>query len=207
MTVSQIINEQSYLEERVINHPTFKKNVLDSMEFLLQDTLSMNHILFPYKKGGQIELIGETLHHFESLHERILLGKRLYSLLFGKKKEAIQRWATSTPHTGSRKDYWPNIFHDIKEDVPGTIFKKRIHNCQLSPGASRIYSPLLKNAWKDEKQREAEKGDWYNNWKVVYYLVDTPEQTSNGEMKSEYCKTIEKLEFVTKAKQIVPFFD
>lgn len=206
LTVSQIINEQSYLEGRVTNHPKFKKEVLDSIEFMLQDTLSMNHILFPFEKDGQIELIGETLHHFESLHERILLGKRLYSLLFGEKKEVVEKWAFSNPHTGSRKDYWPKLFNDVNESVPGTLFKKRIHNCQLSSGASRIYSPQLKNAWKDLKQEDAELGDWYKNWKVIYYLIDS-KQTMDGEIVNDYCKTLEKLDFVVKAKKAVPFLD
>ncbi|MBM4763298.1 DUF2515 family protein [Bacillus sp. B15-48] len=82
----------------------YKKHVLSSLEFKLQELLAMNHILFPYIKDGRTKLVGETLHHFESLHERILLGKRLYALLFGDQlfRKQIEDWANKNPHTGSR---------------------------------------------------------------------------------------------------------
>lgn len=208
LTMSLVINEQSYLEERVINHPKYKKEIFDSLEFMLQDLLSINHILFPYQKNGKIKLIGETLHRFESLHERILLGKRLYQLLFGEteRKIAIEDWAKSTAHMGSRKDYCPAIFNDIEEAVPGTFLKRRLMNCQLRPGANRIYSPKLTTAWKNLNQADAEIGDWYRNWKVLYYLIDT-DITINGEIKNEYCKALEKLELAAIAKKVIPFMD
>ncbi|MDQ0154564.1 DUF2515 domain-containing protein [Robertmurraya andreesenii] len=208
LTISLVINEQSYLEGRVIHHPTFKKEVFDSLEFMLQDLLSMNHILFPYQENGQIKLVGETLHRFESLHERILLGKRLYQILFGEeeRKRAIEDWARATPHTGSRKDYCPSIFNDIEEAVPGTFLKRRLNNCQLRPDANRIYSPTLTNAWKDMNHAEAEIGDWYRSWKVLYYLIDS-DLKINGEIKNEYCKTLEKLELAAIAKKAIPFLD
>ncbi|WP_019155585.1 DUF2515 domain-containing protein [Robertmurraya massiliosenegalensis] len=205
LTTALIINEQSYLEERVIRHPTYKKEVLDSLEFMLQDILSMNHILFPFEENGQIQLVGETLHHFQSLHERILLGKRLYNILYDDKRrlEKIQEWAKRTPHTGSRKDYWPHIFNSIEEVVPGTELKRRLKGCQLIPGAYRFYSPALTNAWNNQAHETAELGDWYKSWKVIYYLLDEAKNEENGEIENDYCKTLERLELAAIAKKAV----
>lgn len=204
LTISLIINEQSYLEKRVIHHPTFKKEVFDSFEFMLQDILSMNHILFPFTSSGRVKLIGETLHHFQSLHERILLGKRLYKILYADKKRLRQvlQWAKQTPHTGSRKDYWPDIFNSIEEVVPGTELKRRLKGCQLIAGAYRFYSPYLTVAWKNQTHESAELGDWYKSWKVVYYLLDD-QKIENGEIENDYCKSLERLELAAIAKKAV----
>jgi hypothetical protein len=208
LTVALIINEQSYLESRVLKNSAFKKGVLHTLEFKLQDFLSMNHILFPYAKNGKIELIGQTLHHFESLHSRILLGKRLYTVLFGNRNrlKMAEKWASANPHSGSRKDYWPHIFNDVDEGVPGRIFKPRIKACQLVPGSSRIYSPKLQFAWKNKKQESAEPADWYNDWNVIHYLNDTKEKV-DGEIENDYCKTLERLELAAIAKKAISILD
>lgn len=208
LAIALVINEQSYLEERVVHHPTYKKEVFASMEFMLQDILAMNHILFPFRTGTSISFVGETLHQFENLHERIMLGKRLYRILFGNedRKERIFQWAVSTPHTGSRKDYWPALFNDVEDSVPGTVWKRRIKDCELLPGSSRIYSPKLTTAWKNRKHKPAEKGDWFKNWKVIYYLMDT-EEKEDGEIRYDYCKTLERLELAAIAKKAVSILD
>ncbi len=85
LTIATIINEQNYLEKRVIQNKYFKKNVLNSIGFKLFDFFQFNHILFPFSEENTVQktiLIGDTMKHFTSLHERILLGKRLYTLLF-----------------------------------------------------------------------------------------------------------------------------
>ena len=48
LAIALVINEQSYLEQRVIQNPVYKKNVLNTIEFKLQDILRLNHILFPF---------------------------------------------------------------------------------------------------------------------------------------------------------------
>ncbi|WP_027409036.1 DUF2515 family protein [Anoxybacteroides tepidamans] len=202
LAIALVINEQSYLEKRVIQHPVFQKTVFEAFEFKLQDLLSLNHILFPYEdEQGNTVLIGETVHHFQSLHERILLGKRLYALLFQNNEtlEKAVRWASLHPHTGTRKDYWPHLFNDVRETLPGQPYRQRIKNCRIEPGAPRIYSPPLIYAWKNVQHEEAESGDWYTDPKVVEYLVETSEQ-SDGEIAHAYCKTLEKLELATVAK-------
>ena len=126
LAIALVINEQNYLEKRIIQNPLYKHKVFYTLEFLLQDLLSFNHILFPFEKSGTTALTGLTLHHFGSLHERIMLGKKLYSLLFQDDFENILHWATTHPHTASRKDYWPDIFNDVDEGIPGLGFKRRL---------------------------------------------------------------------------------
>ncbi|MEH7119311.1 DUF2515 family protein [Neobacillus vireti] len=203
LTVALVINEQSYLERRVVQNPMNQKQVLNKFEFLLQDWLSFNHILFPY---GNKQLAGQTLHQFELLHERILLGKRLYSSLFKNKDihQKIVEWAKRHPHTGSRKDYWPDIFNSVNEGTPGFPYQLHLKSCQLRPGAKRIYSPTLENAWKNVSHSEAEEGDWFTDWRIVDYLKEDYENI-NGEIKDEYCKTLERLELTALAKKAITF--
>ncbi|MEH7123186.1 DUF2515 domain-containing protein [Bacillus sp. JJ1773] len=204
LTMALVVNEQSYLEERVLKHPAYKKNVFETLEFMLQDFLSMNHILFPFMENGKLKLVGQTLHHFESLHERILLGKRLYAVLFSHKERHIfvKNWANEHPHTGSRKDYWPHIFNDINEGAPGTLLKPSIKSCQHAPGASKFYSPRLEFAWKNRVHPPAEPGDWFKDWKVIQYLVETNEKF-DGEIENDYCKTLERLELAAITKKAI----
>lgn len=206
LTIALVINEQNYLEKRVIQNPIYQKDVLDTLEFKLQDHLSFNHILFPYRKKS---LAGQTLHQFQSLHERILLGKRLYAVLFQKKDllDQFVKWAKTHHHTGSRKDYWPHIFNNINEGIPGFPYQLRLSSCKLRWGAKRIYSPDLMSAWKNVHHQDAEKGDWFSDWQVADYLSVLNETKINGEIEYEYCKTIERLELAALAKKVITIFD
>ena len=93
--------------------------------------------------GEKAALTGLTLHHFGSLHERIMLGKRLYSLLFDNtnKLEKVFRWASAHPHTGSRKDYWPDIFNDVNEGVPGEGFTTTVKELPIEKRGAEIVQP------------------------------------------------------------------
>ncbi|MBS4207873.1 DUF2515 family protein [Bacillus sp. FJAT-50079] len=204
LAIALVINEQSYLEERVVQHHVFKEQVFHTLEFMLQDLLSLNHILFPFQLDEEITCIGLTLHRFGSLHERIMLGKRLYRLLFQdpEQKERILRWAITHPHTGSRKDYWKNLFNDVNEGVPGVSLKRRLKDCQLKKGAPKIYSPRLEYAWANVAHPAAEVGDWYTDWPIVHYLIEDNESI-NGEIVGDYCETLENLELVGIAKKAI----
>ncbi|MBM7570598.1 DUF2515 domain-containing protein [Aquibacillus albus] len=201
LAIALVINEQSYLEKRVMQHAHYKNTVLETIEFKLQDILNLNEILFPYKEGNKVKISGQSIHQFASLHERILLGKRLYQLLFDKENHPkFFTWASANRHTGSRKDYWPQLFNDINESVPGKAHHRRIKNCQLKPGSSRIYSPRLEYAWEKIDHEKAEKGDWYSNWKVIDYLKPY-HQTVDGDIYDEYCETLERIELAILAKE------
>jgi hypothetical protein len=205
LTMALVINEQNYLEKRVVQNPLFKKEVLNTLQFKLQDLLSFTHILFPY---GNKMIMGQTMHQFDSLNERILLGKRLYSILF-KNDDVLKRvtdWAYCQPHTGSRKDYWPHIFNNINEGIPGFAYQLRLKSCQLRKGARKVYSPTLENAWKNSSQNEAEKGDWFHDWQIADYL-DGKLEKIDGEIINEYCKTLERLELAALAKKAISILE
>ncbi|MEH7237449.1 DUF2515 domain-containing protein [Bacillus sp. JJ1562] len=208
LTVAQIINEQSYLEDRVISNSHYKKEVFDTLEFKLQDLLDLNHILFPFEEKGKVRLIGQTLHQFKSVRERILLGKRLYSILFADEKrlKSVENWAKKVQHSGSRKDYWPHIFNHVDEGLPGFLLKSRVKSCELTKGSPRIYSPRLEMAWRNRKHKPAEIGDWYKDWEIIYYLKQDKELV-DGEILHEYCKTLEKFELAAIAKKAISILD
>lgn len=203
LTVAMIINEQSYLEKRVIQNSHYQSTVLETLQFKLQDLLDLNQIIFPFAVGKEIKIIGQTIHQFASLHERILLGKRLYQLLYDEKNYMpIYKWATEHPHTGSRKDFWPHLFNDVDESVPWGSYQRRIKDCNIRRNAPKLYSPTLKYAWKNTEQEEAEKGDWYSDWKVIHYLKQDMFE-GNGAIYDEYCKTLEKMELSILAKEAI----
>lgn len=205
LCIALVVNEQSYLEQRVVQNPRYQKEVLNKIEFHLQDWLSFNQIVFP-AEGEQMK--GQTLHQFQSLHERILLGKRLYAVLFRNhdfNRQALE-WAKRHPHTGSRKDYWPHLFNSVKESTPGIPYPLRLNACRLLKGAKRIYSPKLEHAWKNVNQPEAEPGDWFLDASVADYLEEDLDIV-DGEIKGEYCKALERLEIAALAKKTIPFLE
>ena len=208
LAIALIINEQSYLESRIVQNSLYKKKVFRTFEFVLQDLFSFNQILFPFtdngNEAGKAYLTGLTLHHFGSLHERIMLGKELYQLLFHEADllKKVYRWATTHPHTGSRKDYWPDVFNDVHEGIPGLPFTRRLKSCQLREGALRLYSPRLEYAWGNVNQPSAELGDWFEHWRIINYLLKEKGPV-NGRVGREYCETLENLERAAIAKTAI----
>ncbi len=208
LAIALIINEQNYLENRIVQNPHYKKKVFQTFEFVLQDLLSFNQILFPFNDNGnptaKASLSGLTLHHFGSLHERIMLGKDLYRLLFHEADlfEKVYRWATTHPHSASRKDFWPDVFNDVHEGVPGLPFTKRLKACQIREGKPRLYSPKLEYAWNNVNHPATEREDWFEHWSIIRYLVEEKEAI-NGKVVDEYCETLEKLELAAIAKTAI----
>ncbi|GIN89998.1 hypothetical protein J6TS1_03510 [Siminovitchia terrae] len=204
LAMAQVVNEQSYLEARMIQNPFYKEKVLHTLEFVLQDLLSFNQILFPSRNGAKAVLTGMTIHQFGSLHERIILGRRLYQLLFKdwRRHKKILNWCMSHTHSGSRKDYWPHIFNDVNEGVPGPLQIRRLKNCRLIKGSPKLYSPLLEYAWPNMKHRPAEPGDWFDDPNVVVYLKKNDEAI-DGEITGDYCETLQNLELAVLAKKAI----
>ncbi|PWA13002.1 DUF2515 domain-containing protein [Pueribacillus theae] len=205
LAIALVINEQTYLEKRVIQNFNFLKHIIFSFEFQLQDLLGLNQVLFPYLKNEkEVGLIGETIHHFAFLSERISLGKRLYSLLFENEEmlKKVVHWAEKHPHTGSRKDFFPHVFNDVKELPPGKKYVKKLNNCTLQKNAAKLYSPQLKDSWQNAAHAPAEKGDWFADFKILKELADF-EEKGNGEIENDYCETLEKLEIAIITKEAV----
>ncbi len=204
LAVATVINEQSYLEKRLIQNNHFKKTVTGTVSFKMYEFLRLNNILFPYYAGDRREkasLAGATSRYFTSLHERIIFGKKLYSLLFQHEQmlAGVLKWAHEHPHTGSRKDYWPDLFNDINESFPRSLYKRRVKNCVLKKGADRLYSPPLKYAWPDTAHEDPESGDWFEDWHVLDYIHK--EVSLQGEILTHYCKTLETIELAVMGKE------
>lgn len=196
-----IVNEQHYLEQHVMHESAYQKTVLRAPEFQLQEWLQLNQILLPcQQEAGPPRLIGHTVSHFASLTERIALGKRLYALLFRDSANLTSalEWAASKPHTGSRKDFWPHLFHDLNESVPGSPYKKKLEHCQLKHGARRLFSPILRHAWKPVDQEQPSSQDWFRGQDVLS-LMAVPEGQRSGEIEEAYCRTLAKIELAVIA--------
>lgn len=155
LSVALIINEQHYIENRVIHNSNYRANLLELAEIKFQELLQLNMILFPYQDGSRTRLVGQAVNHFAALDKRILLGKRLYEILFDPTYfQKILTMACQHPHTGSREDFFPNLFQSER----------------LGKGFP-LYSPKLQSAWEDVQHKPAETGDWYKDWKVLYYFL------------------------------------
>ncbi|MGG4497317.1 DUF2515 family protein [Brevibacillus reuszeri] len=209
LAIALIINEQNFLEKHVMNSPQYQSTVLKTMPFTLQELLQLNQILFPYQADQESEnqrplrIIGRNVSHFASLIERITLGKSLYALLFRTSDylAGVRSWAERKVHTGSRKDFWPQLFHDVNETVPGRSYQKRIVNCQIKPGASRFYSPSLRQAWKKVEHSLPADLDWYHGQvEAIHGLVLSEASVQTAEMSELYCQTLEKIELAVVAR-------
>lgn len=200
LSVALIINEQNYIEDRVMQNKDYRATLMESLELKVQELFQLNQILFPFSNGKEVQLIGQTVHQFASLKERILLGKRLYQLLFDEQYfPAIYDMALSQAHTGSRKDYWPDIFNDINEYGPGEPLQESLKKGKLINGAKHLYSPTLDNAWHNVEQEPAEIGDWYSNWRVIHYLRKEPSKI-NEDIHEDYCNSLKRMELAVITK-------
>ncbi|MGP4074305.1 DUF2515 domain-containing protein [Halobacillus sp. K22] len=203
LTTALIVNEQNYIESRVIRNEQYQKNVLDTVLFRLQDVFDLNHILIPYQTPGikKTNLIGGTVHHFSSLEDRILLGKKLYLDLYSIKSRLNQiiTWTEQYPHTGSRHDYWPLLFTKVKNTAPGPNQMLPHTPVDLNKNSPRIYSPNLEDAWKDWIHSSAEEGDWFKDM-AMFALVKKKINPKEENVLNHYWNTIEKLEIAVFAK-------
>jgi len=118
-----IINEQNVIQNPVIQHPFYQKNVFRSFPYKIQDFFRMNMILFPTSEG---KIYGKEIYQFTRTDARIHLGKSLAALLFNPSIHSkIIAFSKRRVHTGSRKDYeellsfrTPGITPPLRKAVP-----------------------------------------------------------------------------------------
>lgn len=55
LSVALIINEQNYIESRVVQHPYFQKEVLSKPAFHLHNLAGLNHIVFPLGREQDLQ--------------------------------------------------------------------------------------------------------------------------------------------------------
>lgn len=203
LTIALIVNEQNFIERRLVHHVS---SITSTLPFKMYDFLSFNHILFPYTiTNGRPRLVGTTVQMFHSLLKRIELGKRLYLILRNdpSRMEQIVSWARTHPHTGSRADYWPDVFHPIKLEIKDYTFQEKIQGCQLKKGALPIYSPPLQTVWSNTTHTLEDLSDWFKSLSVLSYF--SLDETPSASIQKEYCETLHTIQFAVKAKKwIIP---
>ncbi len=184
LTVALIVNEQHYIESRVVRYPEIRHKVLEAPFFKLQSMLQLNQVVFPYSlhSSEQMKLAGLILEDFRDLQERIEFGKRLYAMLFRIPEiyGGVIRFARTVRHTGSRADYAPQLF--TKEQ-----------NGKESGGAL-IFSPELSDAWADQPPVQPEEGDWFRSITDVERYFDGLPLPPSFEMTNEYEFGLHKIE-------------
>lgn len=204
LTLGLIINEQNYIEHRVVQNPAYKP-VIESFEFQAQTYLNLTQVAFPYRtKKNAVELAGCVVDTFLSLTERIDTGRRLYAILFGKEDvlQGVVSFAESRPHTGSRADYWSYLY--TAEPPAGSAKRKRyyprVEGATLRPGAKPIYSPRLHDVWPDVTDPEAPGGeDWCCAPDAAEQLY-TAKPSANYNITGLYCKTLMLVEKAVAAE-------
>jgi hypothetical protein len=207
LTIGLIVNEQHFIEGRIVQDPDVAEHVLGTLAFEAQSALQLNQVVFPYggvnanAAGGQ-RLAGLILESFGSLNERIEFGKKLYAILFGipQVAEGAVRFAVATPHRGTRADYWPQLYATSRLVSPAAEYKERLEGGELRPGAAPFYSPRLSDAWPDRPLRTPQRYDWFRDARgAAKYFTDV-RPPYPYEMGAEHLFGLRKLELAALAK-------
>ncbi|MGY4690657.1 DUF2515 family protein [Salibacterium sp. K-3] len=194
LTTALIINEQHYIEKRVIQDESFQQDVFHTLPFIAQELLQLTQVVFPYREQNGIRLAGLILEHFAALSERIEAGRQMYAMLFGIESvsQGAAAFAGGVSHTGSRRDYWPGLFTSTGR-VP--YRKERIVSEKMNKEAPLLYSPRLDMVWRDREPGSVQRKDWFVSTDVMRY-VRTPRIPYHFDMTGEYCFGLNKLERV-----------
>lgn len=236
LTVGLIINEQNYIEKRVIRHPYYQKHITDKLPFHLNSLAGLNQVVFPLLEaepahadgdeqavkdkaadvsgsedhGGESDpalveggraryevrrLAGRVVSDFGSLPDRIALGKSLYAMLMGLRavRSGAERFAISVPHSGSRGDYWPELFTaNSKEALTSAMQGSVLLEGETLPPGMRLFSPKLLDAWGDTPYEPISREDWLKDHSALDgisapqppYLCDISREHRGGILKA-----------------------
>ncbi|MFF2484494.1 DUF2515 domain-containing protein [Paenibacillus sp. NPDC058071] len=203
LTTALIVNEQHYIEERVVKHPYFRENVVDTLFFGMQSLLQLNAVCFPYGPPGEMRLAGLVIERFEHLKERIEFGKRLYALLFGIPAilDGSHAFASRIRHSGSRTDYAPQLFAKLRRNPPEKRYTERLQGGRLLAGAAPLFSPELEAAWLDRPVEPAEQGDWFVSAADVEKYFRKLPLPHTFEITNEYGLLLNKIELAVLAAE------
>lgn len=185
LTVALIINEQNYIEGRVVQHPFFRKHVLNNPSFRLHELARLNQIIFPlgethcrhnvYRKSlvALRPLAGLTLNHFGNPSSRIKVGKSLYAMLFGYEHiyEGVLQFAHGTTHLGSRSEYWPALFTPHPDKAMNSLEEsKDLLQSEWLSAQPQLYSPLLEDVWHDTEYEPIPRFDWFQEPSMLRHI-------------------------------------
>jgi hypothetical protein len=203
LTVALIVNEQHFIEQRVVQDDYFRRNVVDTFFFGMQSLLQLNAVMFPYHSGNELRLAGLILEHFDDLSERIEFGKALYAILFGvpRVREGALAFVDKGRHTGSRVDYAPQIFARVRRDPPSALYKERLLGGKLLPGAAPLYSPELGDAWANQTLEAPARGDWFHSAADVAPYFRKLKLPRSFELTNEYGLLLNKIELAVLAAE------
>ncbi|WP_162261630.1 DUF2515 family protein [Paenibacillus sp. Soil750] len=209
LTIGLIVNEQHYVEERVVQNPLYKQTVLDTALFKTQGWLQLNHVGFPFRSTSmdppQPHLAGLILENFSKLSERIEFGKSLYAILFGAPGvlQGALAFASATPHTGSRSDYWPHLFAPIRKTPPDRKYQERLDGHSLKKGAAPFYSPPLHSAWPDRPMAPVERGDWFKLEHEPLQHISSMKVPRAFDLTQDLCLGLSKIELAVLSAQAI----
>jgi len=205
LTHALIINEQNFIEERVVQNEKYAESVFHTLEFHAQKWLNLTTVFFPYEhtqKEG-VRGAGVTVHDFATLSARITNGKQLYEVLFGNSRvlEGTSKWAFAIPHTGSRSDYNPVLFRK----APYLSTRRKIvigDGCRLQKGSLALASPVLQDVWPQVTHTPPERKDWCLRSKdMLDALIGTKEERKlvqiahdEFDVTESYCSGIKLME-------------
>lgn len=147
LTLALITNEQHYVEKQLMSKKTTKESIFHTLTYILQEGMGLTYVAFPFKRYPFLRsysLTGIKIHEFSSVNERIIIGKKLYSILFSKLHfGSIYHFAHTISHSGSRSDYWPHIFTHNKRET------------------EKVFSPPLLHVWNQETHHFTSRQDWF----------------------------------------------
>ncbi|WP_410772029.1 DUF2515 family protein [Fontibacillus sp. BL9] len=146
-------------------------------------------------KYGVRRLAGRVVSDFGSLPDRIALGKSLYAMLMGLRavRSGAERFAASVPHSGSRADYWPELFTaNSKEALTSPVQGSELLEGETLPPGKRLYSPKLLDAWGDTPYEPISREDWLKGHSALDgisapqppYLCDISREHRGGIIKT-----------------------
>lgn len=203
LTIALIVNEQHFIEQRVVQDDYFRRNVIDTFFFGMQSLLQLNAVMFPYHTDNELLLAGLIMEHFDDLSERIEFGKALYAILFGvpRVREGALAFADRGRHTGSRVDYAPQIFARVRRDPPSALYKERLLGGKLLPGAAPLYSPELRDAWANQTLEAPARGDWFHSAADIAPYFRKLKLPRSFELTNEYGLLLNKIELAVLAAE------
>lgn len=176
LTVALIINEQNYIEGRVVRHPYFRQNVLKHPSLRLYEMSRLNQVIFPLGSSNCRHdlfkesilplrpLTGITMNHFADPSARIKAGKTLYAMLFGYDAvyQGVLQFVHCSPHLGSREEYWPALFTCRRKDaLDAPNESTELLQWEWLPEGNRLYSPRLGQVWRDTEYEPIPRYDWF----------------------------------------------
>ncbi|MEB3100488.1 DUF2515 family protein [Ferviditalea candida] len=217
LTQALIVNEQNYIEGRVVRDPWFRKHVIDTPFFRAQALLQLNQVVFPYypqetgpRTNGASPMLppasprlaGLVLENFADLSERIEFGKKLYAILFALADvhKGVLAFARTTKHTGSRADYWGHLFVPGSLPNPAGPYTERLEHCRLKKHAPKLCSPGLSQAWEERPIDPPERYDWCADLSMLHYIgAGSPPRIFD--ITYEHCLGWNKIELAVLTEQ------